>query len=136
MQHTIAFLVDERRNFKSSNKSYYIIPTDSILQYEPVIFLTGSHGNEYKLSFTIDSISRTCADFKLSSSRVPLKLCKHILFILKQINFVVSCGINYFRPDEVLSNLETYSLSNHFLNKRTTDLCRSHRVAKYFYCKK
>ena len=134
-EHMFSFLVEPRRQLKSTNQFFYIIPTDSIYEYQPQFLLTGSNGNEYKLSFTIDSITCTCADFKSSSTIPPQKLCKHILFILKQVKFDIRCGMNHFRPDQILSHLERYSLSNHYVDNNTARLCKSHHSAKCFTCK-
>ena len=123
-KYTFSFLVDQRRTKKSTTQAFYIIPTDTIIDYQLQIVLTGSCGNKYKLTFTIDSISCTCVDFKKTSTTSPLKLCKHILFILKQLNFHLQCGIHHFCPDEILSKLETYSLSKYYLNNKTSTLCK------------
>jgi len=131
---TFSFLVDPRRRQKSKNEFFYIIPTNDILEYQPQIILTGSSGNEYRISFTIDSISCTCPDFKSSSYAYPQKLCKHILFILQQIKFDISYGVHHFRPDQILTNLERYSLSNHYIDNTTARLCKSHHRSKCFLC--
>jgi len=65
----------------------------------------------------------------------PQKLCKHILFILKEVKFDIQCGINHFRPDQILNHLERYSLSNHYVDNKTARLCTSHLTAKCFLCK-
>ena len=95
-EHKFSFLVEPKRKLKSTNQIFYIIPTESIFEYQPQFLLTGSYGNEYKLSFTIDSINCSCTYFKSPSTMYPQKLCKHILFILKEVKFDIQCNINHF----------------------------------------
>ena len=67
---------------RATGQSFYIIDTPSRKFPFPIIHLTGSHGNLYKITFTPSKISCSCDD--------SFNPCKHILHIL----VLIRCPLN------------------------------------------
>ena len=108
---------------RSKDERFYIIKSVSSFypNPEPVLYILGSFGNEYKLCFSKDTISCSCN----YSHSFP---CKHILFILLALQFKIKHGgplLVY--PYKLLKLLSEESLSNLFLDSTTDTLCSSHR---------
>ena len=107
---------------RSKHERYHIIKSGSSFypNPEPILYLLGSFGNEYKLCFSKDSISCTC-DY---SDSFP---CKHLLFIFRSIKVKIKPGSSLVYPYNILQLLTQDILSHLCTDTRTDKLCSSHR---------
>lgn len=114
---------------RSKEQHFYIIRSVSVFypNPEPILYLLGSFGNEYKLCFSKDTISCSC-DY---SNSFP---CKHLLFILRSLDVKIKSGPLLVYPYKILQLLTKDSVSHLCLDRKTDDLCSSHRTNGSICC--
>ena len=122
----LRWIVPAKKLRKSNIESFYILDTPSRSFSEPCFHITGSYGNEYKVTFALKSISCSCDD-------TP-NPCKHVLFIVQRLGVTVISGLNIINPVHIMHLTQTVPLHRHMLDPKTTMLCLSYTSGKCGLC--
>jgi hypothetical protein len=122
----LRWIVQTRKLSKSNTQPFFILDTPSRCLPEPCLHLTGSYGNEYKVTFASNNISCSCND-------TP-NPCKHTLFIVQRLGVKITAGLNIIDPLYIMHLLETVPLHRQMLDPKTTMLCLSYTTGKCGLC--
>jgi hypothetical protein len=122
----LQWIVPASKLRKSNIQSFHILDTSSRCLPEPCLHITGSYGNEYKVTFASKCISCTCDD-------TP-NPCKHVLYIIQRLGVKIKSGLNIIDPVHIMHLLETVSLHRHMLDSKAAMLCLSYTSGKCGIC--
>ena len=111
----------------ATGQLFYIIDTPSRKFPVPIIHLTGSHGNLYKITFTPTKISCSCDDYFNS--------CKHILYILALLGCPLNLGWVKIFSVEVITLIHSNILNLHILDPDSSTLFLHNKNWDCFVCK-
>ena len=122
---------------RATGQSFYIIDTPSRKFPEPIIHITGSHGNLYRILFTSTQLLCSCDD--------SFNPCKHILHILSLLRCPLNLGWVTIFPIEVITLIHSNILNRHILDPDSSRLflrntnqdclvCTAAINAKFNYC--
>ena len=92
----------------ATGQLFFIIDTPSRKFSDPIIHLTGSFGNLYKITFTSTNISCSCDN--------SYNLCKHILHILSLLWCQLNHGLVKIFPIKVITLIHSNIFNLHILD--------------------
>ena len=112
----VAVLVEPKRFNRSRTQIFYILDSPSRRLQFPTIYLIGSTGNLYKVSFHISGVRCNCPD--------TATFCKHVLFILSVSRLMTSSrNTFYLNMESTINQLQTVDFSNSMVDATTNSIC-------------
>jgi hypothetical protein len=108
--------VEPKRFNRSRTQNFYILDSPSRRLQLPTIYLIGTTGNLYTISFCISGVCCNCPD--------TTTFCKHVLFILSVSGMMISSKTTFYLNMEfTINQLRTVDLSHYMVDATTNSIC-------------